>query len=106
MLKEAREFLESIPPKVALKFDNAIGRVLAGETDVKIFKKLKKRDFYEFRVFSFPNQYRLFAFWDEDEDSLIVATHGIVKKDQELRNSEFKLMEKIRKDYIQRKKNR
>lgn len=98
-MKEAREFLDNLPPKVKEKFYDVIRRVMNGERDVRIFKKLDDHDFYEFRVYSFPNQYRIFAFWDYDEDSLIVATHGIIKKDQKLRNSEFKRMEKLRREY-------
>jgi hypothetical protein len=34
----------------------------------------------QFRTLYNKIAYRLFAFWDETEKSMIIATHGIVKK--------------------------
>ncbi len=99
ILDEAQAFLDSLPPEVGRKFDRIFRRVRNGDRDVRIFKKLDDHDFYEFRVFQFPNEYRIFAFWDKDEDSLIVATHGIVKKYQRLKKHDFNRMELVRKQY-------
>ena len=45
--------------------------------------------------------YRLFAFWDKDTNTLVVATHGIVKKTQKTPSSEIAKAEGIRKQYFE-----
>ncbi len=32
--------------------------------------------------YALQQDYRLFAFWDKDEETLVIATHGIIKKTQ------------------------
>lgn len=44
--------------------------------------------------------YRLFAFWDKDKDTLVIATHGIIKKTQKTPNKEIAKAEAIRKEYF------
>lgn len=36
-------------------------------------------EIWEFRTLYNKSYYRLFAFWDTDKDSLVIATHGIIK---------------------------
>ncbi|MDE7346859.1 MAG: type II toxin-antitoxin system RelE/ParE family toxin [Muribaculaceae bacterium] len=48
--------------------------------------------------------YRLFAFWDKDENTLVVATHGLVKKTQKTPKNEIKKAQAIRKEYFDNKK--
>ncbi len=48
--------------------------------DKKIFKKLENTEIWEFRTLFNGIQYRIFAFWDNDTDSLVITTHGIIKK--------------------------
>jgi phage-related protein len=49
--------------------------------------------------------YRLFSFWDKSggKESLVVATHGILKKTQKTPPKEIKKAEKIRKEYLENK---
>ncbi|MFM8179744.1 MAG: type II toxin-antitoxin system RelE/ParE family toxin [Candidatus Kapaibacterium sp.] len=49
--------------------------------DAELFKKLNEH-IWEFRTHHRGHSYRLFAFWDTKErhDTIIVVTHGIVKK--------------------------
>ena len=52
-----------------------------------------------------PNsRYRLFSFWDTEEDTLVIATHGIVKKTQKTQLKEIAKAEEIRKEYFNNKK--
>lgn len=48
--------------------------------------------------------YRLFAFWDIESDTLIVATHGIIKKTQKTPSKEIAKAEKLKEIYFNNKK--
>ena len=47
--------------------------------------------------------YRLFAFWDTKKQTLIVATHGIIKKTQKTPQKEIAKAETIMKQYFELK---
>jgi len=49
--------------------------------------------------------YRLFSFWHKTEsiETLVVATHGILKKTQKTPPKEIKKAEEIRKQYLDNK---
>lgn len=47
--------------------------------------------------------YRLFAFWDNGNKKLVVATHGIIKKTQKTPRKEIKKAENIREQYFKEK---
>ena len=49
-------------------------------------------------------QYRLLAFWNKEGERLVVCTHGIVKKTWRVPAKEIERAERIRKKYIQNKK--
>jgi len=66
-----------------------------------LFKKLKGSNIWEFRVRYATTQYRLFAFWDTDKKSLVVCTHGILKKTQKTPKKEIDKAEQIRKKYLE-----
>lgn len=74
-----------------------------GEKDRELFKKLENTDIWEFRTLYDKTVYRLFAFWDADEETLIVATHGIVKKTQKTPSKEIARAEAIRRQYFEMK---
>jgi hypothetical protein len=48
-------------------------------------------------------EYRLFAFWDKTDNSetLVISTHGIVKKVNKIPRVEITKAEKIRKEYFE-----
>ncbi|MBR1463909.1 MAG: type II toxin-antitoxin system RelE/ParE family toxin [Prevotella sp.] len=48
-------------------------------------------------------QYRLLAFWDEQEKRLVVATHGFVKKTWKVPQKEIARAEALRKKYYESK---
>lgn len=70
------------------------------EMDKVLFKKLKNTDIWEFRTLYNGNAYRLLAFWDTDQDALVLATHGFIKKAQKTPDSEIAKAERIRKQYF------
>ena len=79
-LEEAAEFLESLPVSAGDKLYSIIRRIEGGERNAELFKKLEGTDIWEFRSLYNGIAYRLFAFWDTEEQALVIATHGIIKK--------------------------
>ena len=82
LLDRVREFLKSLNPKILSKIYANMQKVQEGVNDKDIFKKLTGTDFWEFRTHYSGMSYRLIAFWDKKERSLVVCTHGFVKKSQ------------------------
>lgn len=103
LLDEAAQFMGSLPQKVMAKVYYNIHRIAAGERDKELFKKLENTDIWEFRTLYNKTAYRLFAFWDNEDETLIVATHGIVKKTQKTPPKEIARAEMIRRKYFEMK---
>lgn len=80
-----------------------IDKVAGGVKDSDLFKKLGDTDIWEFRTSWQGIAYRLLAFWDKDGETLVVATHGLVKKTQKTPKSEIKHAQAIRKEYFETK---
>lgn len=78
---------------------------MAGERNKEIFKKLENSDIWEFRALYNKTAYRLFAFWDKEKDTLVIATHGIIKKTQKTPTKEIAKAERIRQTYFENKHN-
>lgn len=72
--------------------------------DKDLFKKLDDTDIWEFRTMFDGMQYRLLAFWDTDSETLVITTHGFIKKTQKTPSKEIKRAEEIRKIYFNSKK--
>lgn len=100
---EAHEFVASQPLKVREKIVFNYQKVAAGVKDNNLFKKLEGTEIWEFRTLFNGICYRLFAFWDTDSETLIVATHGIVKKTQKTPVKEIAKAEEIRRLYFELK---
>lgn len=103
LLKEAFKFIESLPKLAGDKILDNIHRIEAGEKNVKLFKKLEGTEIWEFRTLYNSIQYRLFAFWDTEGETLVIATHGIVKKVQKTPAKEIAKAEAVRKEYFNSK---
>ncbi len=102
--EEVRLFLRTIDQKAVDKIFWNID--LAEQTnDPRLFKKLTD-DIWEFRTKYQNLQYRLLAFWDKTkfEDTLVLATHGIVKKTDKMPSKEIEKAKEIRKQYFSKKK--
>ena len=80
-----------------------IKRVASGERNKELFKKLENSEIWEFRTLYNKTAYRLFAFWDRDQETLVIATHGIIKKTQKTPSKEIAKAEAIRKEYFKNK---
>ena len=81
-----------------------VDRVAGGEKNKELFKKLENSEIWEFRTLYNGVAYRLFAFWDTDTQTLVVATHGIIKKTQKTPKKEIARAEAIMKQYFELKK--
>lgn len=102
--EEAQAFMDKIPDEAFKKLSFNIAKVSNYIIDINIFKKLENSNIWEFRAIANRIAYRLFAFWDNEEKTLIIATHGIVKKTQKTPSKEIKKAEAIRKLYFESKK--
>ena len=100
---EAVDFLSSMPAQARDKMNGNISRTAKGERNTEIFKKLQNSEIWEFRAEHRRISYRLFSFWDSDEETLVIATHGIVKKTQKTPSKEIAKAETIRKKYFNNK---
>ena len=79
-LEEVDKFIAGLDSKTIKKIFYNID--LAEQTNnPKLFKKLKQ-DIWEFRTNYTGLQIRLLAFWDktDNKETLVIATHGFVKK--------------------------
>lgn len=106
-LTEAREFLLGIDEKSRDKVIFNIDKAKI-KTDNDLFKKLKG-EIWEFRTLFNKTHFRLFAFWDKEnnQQTLVLTTHGIVKKTDKTPEKEIGKAEKIRLKYFELKnKNR
>lgn len=101
--EEADHFIKGLPYAAAKKIDSNIKRIQQGERDAELFKKLESTEIWEFRTLFNKTQYRLFAFWDTEEDTLVIATHGIIKKTRKTPAEEIAKAEAIRKEYFKSK---
>ena len=103
-LEEADNFIAGLDKKSAAKILYNID--IAEQTnDPKLFKKLKG-EIWEFRSQYFGNQNRLLAFWDKTgkTEPLVLATHGFVKKSQQIPQKEIEKAERIRRAYFNQKR--
>lgn len=104
LLEEAFKFLEKIELKHRKKILQNLNRAQY-HTDPKLFKKLDG-EIWEFRTKFAGSQYRLLAFWDktDDTDTLVFATHGIIKKTSKVDKKEINRADRIRQDHFNNKK--
>ena len=104
MLEEAQEFVLNLPRAAMKKVLDNVHRIAEGERNAVIFSKLEGTEIWEFRTLYNKVKYRLFAFWDTENETLVVATHGIIKKTQKTPSKEIAKAEKIRQEYFNAKK--
>jgi mRNA-degrading endonuclease RelE of RelBE toxin-antitoxin system len=102
-LDEAFEFLSGLERKHYEKILYNI-RKSQVELDPELFKKLLD-DIWEFRTLYQGLQYRLLAFWDKTStiDTLVVSTHGFVKKRSKVPDNEIQKAVNIRTKYLAEK---
>jgi phage-related protein len=73
-------------------------------SDTGLFKKLED-EIWEFRTKYNRMYYRLFALWDklDKTETLVVATHGIIKKTDKIPKTEIEKAKAIMKLYFEQK---
>lgn len=102
-LDEVDVFLAKLDPKTVRKIIYNID--LAEQTnDPKLFKKIQY-DIWEFRTIYAGIQIRLLAFWDktDNKETLVIATHGFVKKVDNVPGNEIKRAVRIKNKYFNNK---
>jgi phage-related protein len=103
-LEDAAEFLDNLEEKARDKVIYNIQKARLSN-DKELFKKLKD-EIWEFRTLFNKTHYRLFAFWDKtgQTETVVISTHGLIKKTDKTPSGELEKAERIRKLYYERKK--
>ena len=103
-LEEADDFVSKLDQKSANKVFYNID--LAEQTTRNYSKNLKGK-YGSSGVNIWETKIDFFSFWDKTEktESLVLATHGFVKKTQKVPQKEIDKAERIRQEYFKRKKN-
>jgi phage-related protein len=104
-LEEAAEFLHNLDEKARDKVIYNIQKARFSN-DRELFKKLKD-EIWEFRTLFNRTHYRLFAFWDKTgkSETVVISTHGLIKKSDKTPKADLEKAERIRKLYFERKNN-
>jgi len=105
-LEPAKDFLDKLDVKAREKILFNIWKSKV-TNNPRLFKKLTG-EIWEFRTVFNNNQFRLFAFWDKNEAdmTLVIATHGFIKKSQKTPKKEIEKAEILRKTYFETDKNK
>ena len=102
-LEEAIDFLAKLDEKSRDKIVFNIDKAKITE-DKNLFKKLTP-DIWAFRTLFNKKVYRLLAFWDKSSktNTLVVATHGIIKKSNKIPKKEIEKAIDLMNKYFQNK---
>jgi phage-related protein len=102
-LDEALEFLRSLDRKHYKKILFNIRKAQINR-DPELFKKLKD-DIWELRTLYQGFQYRLLAFWDktDSQNTLVISTHGFVKKTSKVPENEIQKANQLMIQYFEDK---
>ncbi len=105
-LEEAAQFLNQIDDKAREKIIYNIRKAQI-VNDNELFKKLNA-EIWEFRTLYKKTKYRLFAFWDKSEkvDTVVVTTHGLIKKTGKTPLADLEKAERLRRQYFEQKSQR
>ena len=99
-LEDAKEFLDKLDEKARDKIVYNIWKARS-TNDKELFKKLQD-EIWEFRTKFNKTYFRLFAFWDKTDktDTVVISTHGLIKKTDKIPKSEIERAEKSRDKYF------
>jgi len=100
-LPQAEEFMDQLNDKAREKVYYNMKKSQFVRDD-ELLKKLNEH-IWEFRTLYNVIAYRLFAFWDKSsgKETLVIATHGFIKKKQKTPVNEIRKAEEIRIAYLQ-----
>jgi len=101
-LEDAREFLAKVDIKTRYKILFNIDKARI-TNDPVLFKKLDS-EIWEFRTKYNRQHYRLLAFWDKrnNKNTLVICTHGFVKKTDKVPKNEIERAKQIMIKYLER----
>ena len=104
-LGDAFEFLNGLEKKHYEKILFNIRKAQV-DRDPELFKKLKD-EIWELRTLYGGIQYRLLAFWDKTnaQNTLVISTHGFIKKRSKVPDNEIAKANKLRVKYFEDKEN-
>jgi len=102
-LEEAKVFLDQVDEKARDKIVYNIWKSRS-TNDKELFEKLQD-EIWEFRTKYNKIYYRLFAFWDKSDksDTVVISTHGLIKKTDKIPKGEIERAEKLREKYFNEK---
>ncbi|MCR5394386.1 MAG: type II toxin-antitoxin system RelE/ParE family toxin [Bacteroidales bacterium] len=100
--QDVRDFLKELDLKVRTKILYNVQKA-SYSLDPKLFKKLEGQEIWEFRTVYAGMQYRMLAFWDHSSQTIVVATHGFIKKTQKTPQKEIDRANNIRTQYFNHK---
>jgi phage-related protein len=100
LLSDVTDFLDTLDEKARDKIIYNINKARISN-DKELFKKLDS-DIWEFRTRFNKTFYRLLAFWDntQREQTLVIATNGLIKKSKKTPKMEIEKARMIRKAYF------
>jgi phage-related protein len=103
LLGEVWDLLDTIDEKSKEKIFYNIDKAKY-VNDPELFKKLDDL-IWEFRTKYRKTYYRLLAFWDKTDkiETLVVATHGVIKKTDKMQKAEIEKSKIIMKQYFDQK---
>jgi phage-related protein len=89
--------------KVSQKFYTML--ILLNKPMIQNYLKKLQSDIWEFRTKYLGNQIRLLAFWYKTDinETLVLATHGFIKKVDKVPANEIERAKAIRKKYFENK---
>ena len=100
-LDEAFEFLSSLDKK---HYEKILFNIRKAQTDrnPELFKKIKD-EIWELRTLYQGLHYRLLAFWDktDSEKTLVISTHGFIKKRSNVPDNEIQKAKQLRFKYFE-----
>ena len=99
-LEAAKKFLDNLEEKSREKIYYNVWKATQ-INDNELFKKLKV-DIWEFRTLYNKIHFRLFAFQDKtsNANTVVISTHGLIKKTDKIPNGEFDRAESLRIQYF------
>ncbi len=95
-----KNFLESLDKKVRDKILFNLWKTKRANNP-ELFKKLSDQ-IWEFRTKYQKQQFRLLAFWDkrDNKNTLVICTHGFIKKTQKVPSKEIEKAIKIMTEFL------
>ncbi|MCJ8497029.1 type II toxin-antitoxin system RelE/ParE family toxin [Chryseobacterium salipaludis] len=102
-LEDAKTFLDGLENNARKKILYNIWK--ARYTNDKVLLKKLQNEIWEFRTKYNKSYFRLFAFWDKTtkEDSVVICTHGFIKKTDKISKNDLQRAEDLRRKYFKSK---